>query len=154
MNKQVLFLLLFYGANSFGQNYFEWRTVNEKWIGKDKIIHITGSYVMCAGLNYKFKLRNAMLITSLFNLAWEIKDSWVPSQKVGKFLGGHGFSYTDFVIGNVSILLYAASYIIYKKIKSKLKKQNAKVSEAIIVNINCLNRMSSRITFFSFSINI
>lgn len=121
MKKLILLYLLLMTVNSFGQDYFQWRIAHERWVGEDKLIHVTGSYLLCAGLDTQFKLRHAMLISNLFCLAWEIKDTCIPYEKAGDW-GGKGFSYSDYMIGNLGILLYAGSSYIYSKhIKAKQK---------------------------------
>ena len=134
MKKILIIMIMLFAANCFGQDYFKWRIAHEKWVGRDKVVHITGSYLMCAGLDYKFKLRNAMIMTSAFNLAWEIKDAWVPYEKVGDW-GGQGFSITDYMIGNSGILLYAATSYLYSKLKSTDKKADD-IPDELKISIN------------------
>jgi len=137
MKKLVVFIFLFYVANSYGQDYFKWRVSHERWVGKDKILHVTGSYLICAGLHSRCKLHNAMLLTSLIGLTWEIKDALVPYEKVGD-IGGRGFSYTDYMIGNAGILLYASSSFIYSKL-NKRSKSRTKIPEELKIAFEEIN---------------
>lgn len=122
MKKIIIIIILIPTVKLFGQDYFKWRFSDEGWGGTDKIFHVTSSYLVCGYLHSQnHSLTRSMLITSLICLAWEVKDTWLPKEKVG-FIGGYGFSVSDYMIGNAGILLYASSHFIYSRIKSKNKK--------------------------------
>lgn len=133
MKKLVIILILIPTINSFGQDYFQWRFSDEGWQGTDKIFHATVSFSVCGCLHSQnHNLTKSMLITSLICLAWEVKDAWLPKEKVG-FVGGYGFSCSDYMIGNAGILLYASSHFIYSKIKAKNKK--SKIPEELKITV-------------------
>lgn len=133
MKTLIIILILIPTINSFGQDYFKWRFSDEGWGGTDKIFHVTGSFSVCGYFHSQnHNLTKSMLITSLICLAWEVKDAWLPKEKVG-FIGGYGFSVSDYTIGNAGILLYASSHFIYSRIKSKNKKP--KIPEELKVTV-------------------
>jgi len=140
-NDPRIYLLVFFSLVNihflWGQDSFTWRIAHENWTGQDKVIHLTGNYLLCAALHSKMSLPKAMYFTSLTGLLWEIKDSWLPWQHYG-FIGSEGFSYTDFWVGNAGILFYAVSQWLYQRMKSYKQpaRKNIKRIEMVLATSN------------------
>lgn len=63
------------------------RTFSEKGLFRyDKIQHLVGGFILGLVFNIYW--------ASSFNVLWEVKDGFLPYEKIG-FLGGDGFSWKD-----------------------------------------------------------
>jgi len=78
-----------------------------------------GSYFLCSQLDNTMRLDHAILLTWLAGLVWEVKDAYIPYEKVGYF-GGDGFSRRDLVADYVGTFSYVfLNYVVFHHDKDK-----------------------------------
>ena len=79
--------------------------------------HATASYIIADLFDGKIAWWKADLITLGIGVMWEVKDSFLPHEKVG-LLGGEGFSKWDIVFDATGIVFHRVKHsIVGEKIK-------------------------------------
>ena len=102
-----LFILCLSTGDLQAQDFFQWRRSydNPNRCADCTFGHVTASYIIASELSDVMSWWKADLITLGIGTAYEIKDGYIPWEKVG-ILGGEGFSRWDITFDIVGILAH------------------------------------------------
>lgn len=110
MNYRIFSVLLLLSMLLPAQDLWEWRTTDNFTI-KDRIEYYPDAYVLHTVANIYFIKKfqdfgmtwwESDLTTFSLGIIWEVKDGFIPHEKV-KYIGGDGFSATDIAVNTIVI---------------------------------------------------
>ncbi|MBN2280571.1 MAG: hypothetical protein JXQ65_08325 [Candidatus Marinimicrobia bacterium] len=109
--RYLLIFILIFPLTLVGQELWKWRTTDDFTIG-DRIAYYPDAYVLHTVANiymvkkfqdYGMNWWQADLTTFGIGVLWEVKDGFIPYEKVD-YLGGDGFSTTDIAVNSIIIV--------------------------------------------------
>ena len=115
MKRYVLYILLSFTtvviviSDADGQTpeYFKWRVSDEKIqeCADCSFGHATASYILACEFSNNMVWWKADLLALGIGITWEVKDGYVPWEKIG-ILGGEGFSKWDLLSDFTGIAIH------------------------------------------------
>jgi len=111
MKKIILITIFLLPLTLFGQEMWEWRTTDNFTI-TDRLAYYPDAYVLHTVANIYFVKKfqdygmnwlQADLTTFGIGVLWEVKDGFIPLEKVD-YVGGDGFSTTDVAVNSMVII--------------------------------------------------
>ena len=111
MKHFIIILLFLLPLTIFGQEMWEWRTTDNFTI-KDRLAYYPDAYVLHTVANIYFVKKfqdygmnwwQADLTTFGLGVLWEVKDGFIPHEKVD-YIGGDGFSTTDIAVNSIILV--------------------------------------------------